>query len=582
MPKPNLPSGKVAAVAEGYGFDWATVDATAGEHNLTLRLVKDVPVNGRVLDLEGKRVVGARLRVLGVEAYPGEDLTRMLEETRLRGGSGSRVKQWEGPLPGQASVLTVAADGRFHLAGLGRERSMRLIVEGPAIEYTVITVMTRAGQAVEGPKMPEGSRRAKVYPAAFEHLAEPSRPIRGVLRDKATDKPVAGVILWSYLTTHRAQTDREGRYELLGHPKASNYTLYVVPPDGRHFGRRVQIGDTPGLGALTADIALPSGITAQGRVRDKETGKPVAGVRVAYYPLFPNPHLVHQEEYPTFPDALSSVQTGPDGSFTLTVLPGPGVLAAAGQPLSSYRPALVTRKEVEDCLKEQPERANSEQCLAVHFTGLPFTAGQPALLTQRWYHALALINADEQDRTLERDLLFLPSLTCKGTVVGPDGKPFTDVTVIGLDGEHSATTLKSATFTVCNVHPGRIRQLVFYYKDKNLGRYLEVRGEDTEPLRVELQACGSAEGRLVDKGGKAVAGVAVYFCLEGTPPFWPGGIEVKTDSEGRFRAEGLVPGHKYLMTRNLGNVVDTPPQEVIVEPGKKKELGDLVVSVENP
>jgi RNA polymerase sigma factor (sigma-70 family) len=573
-------SPQVMAVAEGLGCDWAA--AGSGDQDLRLHLVKDVPISGRVLDLEGKPGAGAKVRVLGVAAYPGEDLTKMLEETRLQGGSGSAVKQWEGRLPGQASTLTAGPDGRFRLAGFGRERTVRLLVEGDTIEYTAITVMTRAGEAVEGPKMPEGYRRGKVYPAAFDYLAEPSRPIRGVVRDKVTDKPVAGVTLWSYLTTHRTQTDQEGRYELLGHPKSTTYTLYVVPSDGRHFGRRVQIGDTPGFSPLTADIALPSGITARGRALDKGSGKPVAGVRVSYYPLFPNPHVVRQEEYPTFPDALSSALTGPDGSFLVTVLPGPGVLAATARPLSSYRPALVTPREVGDCLKERPDRANSEQCLGVHFTGLPFIAGTPALLSQTSYHALALINPEERDKALDRDLVLLPPLARNGTVVGPDGKPFADVTAIGLDDRHGATTLKSATFTVHNLHPGRARQLVFYHKEKNLGRHLELRGDDAEPLKVELEACGSAEGRLVDKGGKPVAGAVVYFCLQGTPPFWPGGLEVKTDPQGRFRAEGLVPGHKYLMTRNLSNIADSLPREVTVESGKKKELGDLAVPVANP
>jgi protocatechuate 3,4-dioxygenase beta subunit len=571
---------QVMAVAEGHGCDWAQVSSAKGE--LALRLVKDMPVRGRVLDQDGKPVAGATVRVLAVSAYPGEDLTKMLEQTRLNGGSGLAVKHWGGPLPGQAKALTAGADGRFRLAGFGRERLVRLIVEGPAIEYTVITVMTRAGEAVLGPKMPEGFRRAKVHGAAFDYLAAPCRPIRGVVRDKDTGKPVAGVTVWSYLTTHRAQTDKEGRYELLGHPKAPAYTLYAVPPDGHHFGRRAQMADTSGLGPLTFDVDLSSGIPARGRVLDKASGKPVPGVRVSYTALYPNPNLGRQEDYPTSPDPLSSATSGPDGSFVVTVLPGPGVLAAAAQPRAAYRPALVTLKELSEFLKERPDRANSEECLAVHFTGLPFPAGQPSLLSQRLYNALALIKPADKDKGLVRDLVLLPPLTRPGTVVGPDGQPFTDVTAIGLDGEHDEVELKSASFTVRGLHPGRTRQLFFYHKGKNLGRYLELRGERDEPVQVELQPCGSAAGRLVDKGGKAVGGTVVYFCREGTPPFWPGGVEVKTDRDGRFRAGGLVPGQKYTMTRNVSNIADTLPREVIVESGKTKELGDLAVPVENP
>jgi RNA polymerase sigma factor (sigma-70 family) len=576
----------IAALAKGYGFDWAPVSGVEAGRDVTLHLVKDVPIRGRVLDLDGKPVAGAKMRVLEVSAYPGEDLTKMLEETRLSGGSGSAVKNWGGPLPGQAKVLTAGADGRFHLAGFGRERAVWLIIEGPDIEYRPIMVMTRTGDPVLGPKMPEGFRQAKVYGAQFDYLAEPSRLVRGVVRDKDTKKPVPGVTLWSYLTTHRPQTDKEGRFELLGHPKAAAYTLYAVPPDGSHFGRRMQISDTPGFDPLAADIALAAGITVQGRVLDKTSGQPVPGARVSYFALYPNPHLGRQEDYPTSPDPLSSATTGPDGSFVVIVLPGPGVLAAAAPAVGSYRSALVTPKDLQDFFKEPPDRANSTECLAVHFTGLPFVAGQPSLLSQPSYHALALLNPGEKDKGLVRDLELLPPLTRKGTVIDPDGKPLSGVTAIGLEAspflEGWSLTLKSASFTVRGLHPGRTHQLFFYSKEKNLGRYLELRGDQSEPLEIKLEPCGAVTGRLVDKAGKPIGGTVLYICRQGFPPFWPGSFEVKTNADGSFRAEGLVPGQKYGLTRNLSNIADTLPREIVVESGKKKELGDLVVTVDNP
>jgi hypothetical protein len=49
---------------------------------------------------------------------------------------------------------------------------------------------------------------------------------------------------------------------------------------------------------------------------------------------------------------------------------------------------------------------------------------------------------------------------------------------------------------------------------------------------------------------------------------------VKTDKDGRFRFEGLVPGYKYPLGR-----LDLPRilAEVVVEPGKDKDLGDIKV-----
>jgi hypothetical protein len=54
----------VLAAAEGYGFALASLDKPEAATDLTLRLVKDdVPIRGRVLNLEGKPVAGVRVRV---------------------------------------------------------------------------------------------------------------------------------------------------------------------------------------------------------------------------------------------------------------------------------------------------------------------------------------------------------------------------------------------------------------------------------------------------------------------------------------------------------------------------------------
>jgi RNA polymerase sigma factor (sigma-70 family) len=574
---PNHVRRQVMAMADGLGCDWTGIDES--DRELLLRLVKDVPIRGRILDRDGKPVLGARVSVVSVAAYPNEDLTKMLEETRLRGVSGSAAKQWDGPLPGQAKDLTVAADGRFRLSGFGRERAVSLMVEGPAIAHTTIEVMTRAAEPVLGPGMPWGLRRATVYGARFDHLAEPSRPIRGVVRDKASGKPVAGVTLWSYLTRHRPISDGEGRYELLGYPKSAKYTFYAVPPDGRHFQRRIEINDTPGFDPLTTDIALPSGILVRGRVIDKTSGKPVAGVRVSYFLLFPNPNAGRLADYPEY-EGLSSAVSGPDGSFAVTVLPGPGVLAAAAQPLASHRPAFVAPEEAANFLKSPPAQVAltaPPDALAIHGTGALANARSMTIF-QPNYNALVLIKPTQKDKELVRDIELLPALSRQGTIVGPDDKPVTGVAAIGLGSSFDASgwrsPLKSASFTVCGLHPKRTRELFFYHKEKNWGRYLEIRGDRSEALKVKLQPCGSVAGRLIDKDAKPVVGTVVYFCRQGFGAFFPGGFQVKTDRDGRFQAEGLVPGQKYTMTRNISNIADTLP-EIAVESGEKKDLGDI-------
>src|SRR5262249_18898600 len=127
-----------------------------------------------------------------------------------------------------------------------------------------------------------------VYGATFDYVANPSRPVRGVVRDKDTGKPVAGVSVEGWAkggSDCKAVTDREGRYEVLGLAKSPPYTLTVNPTAGPPFRHKAEFLDPPGLDPLTADIVLVQGLTVRGKVTDKATGQPVAGARVDYYPF---------------------------------------------------------------------------------------------------------------------------------------------------------------------------------------------------------------------------------------------------------------------------------------------------------
>jgi hypothetical protein len=58
----------VVAVADGYGPDWAQIRDSEKRANLSLKLVEDLPLNGRLLDQNRKPVAEARIRVLQVSS----------------------------------------------------------------------------------------------------------------------------------------------------------------------------------------------------------------------------------------------------------------------------------------------------------------------------------------------------------------------------------------------------------------------------------------------------------------------------------------------------------------------------------
>jgi hypothetical protein len=190
-----------------------------------------------------------------------------------------------------------------------------------------------------------------------------------------------------------------------------------------------------------------------------------------------------------------------------------------------------------------------------------------------------LLEPGEKEEALERDVALEKPQERKGRVIDPDGRPLTGVRVCGL-ARHEVETLEGDEFTVRGINPRGNRSLVFYHKDKNLGFYLkDLRGEAPGPLTVKLQPCGSVSGRVIDQDGLPVAGLRPYIVGRGLGYLSDaGGLgqRVTTDKDGRFRAEGLVPGQEYWVYE-----WDDSPSfprvfaPVVVEPGKHKDIGDI-------
>ena len=535
------PKYQVLAVAKGDGCAWATADTKAAG-DLTLRLVEDVPVFGRILDADGRPVVGAKLTVVGVVAAKG-DSARWFAWMVRKGHYGFATgRGWVGPLPGQPTVLTTGADGKFRLAGVGRDRAVGFRLEGPGI--------ATAELGSEG--------------ASFEYQAAVSRPISGVVRDKETGKPLAGVSIEGRdadppgTPLCKAVTDREGRYTLLGLPKSRSYWLGVRPADGLHFGREVHSDDTGGLEALTCDIELVQGdVTVRGKVTDQATGRPVAGALVVYKPLAPNLNVNNKLAGVWSPS--SETRTGPDGSYALTAFPGPGVICVRGPNPDRYMPACVTAMEIKDFFKTPLEQPQWGGVWAVggQARGLPPEVSD--------HNAKVLLEPGEKEERLVRDVALERAVERKGRVVGPDGQPLAGVAVLS-SREPPTKTSEGGEFTLRRINPKGGVYVQFHHKEKNLGFILkELPDEKAGPPIVKLQPCGSVSGRLVDQNGQPVAGVR--FVLQGVG-------DLTTDKEGRFRAEGLVPGlecHVFHPKKALGLA------SVVVEPGKDKDLGDIKI-----
>jgi RNA polymerase sigma factor (sigma-70 family) len=612
----------VAATAEGFGPDIRPIGTADRDGHLDLHLVKDdVPIEGRILDLEGRPVAGATVRVARLNAVADENLDLFLKAWKkgpeeamgiapalpvMMGPKGGAAKESARPQwrklssPEQWGFLnpvTTDKDGKFRLTGVGRERFVELAISGETIQSAQVKVVTRQGIDVKDLSKPDPEYFKQngpfvkpiflpfppLYGSTFEHLVGPTKPLVGVVRDKATGKPLAGVRILGRVGSRNINeirdietvSDEKGQYKLTGLAKAERYPIGAVAKERTaYLPQARELNDTEGLKPLQADFDLVRGVTVQGRLIDQATGKPASGT-VSYALLPANPHFVDEGRVggPVGEAVLQRQTVGERGDFQLTVFPGAGVLSAQADD-GRYLPIVVA--------PEDQKKGVSVGGLGVN--GATFVHG----------HAYRVIDAAEGVEPLKIDLELLTGRTLTGTVVGPDGQPLAGaVGILAPEitfGFRSASpTLRlekdSAKFTVDNMDPRQPPLLIFRHPEKNLAGQLEVRGGEKEPLTARLQPGGKLTGRLLDAAGQPLADARIDLRL--SPKAGPAPqrhaflARVKTDMEGRFTMEAILPETELLLLvgvadkdNELGRTIHSV-NDLTWKAGEAKDLGDV-------
>jgi RNA polymerase sigma factor (sigma-70 family) len=557
----------VSAAAPNLGVGWVGLDAGDKRTDLTLKLVADdVPVTGQVVGLEGKPVAGATLRVLQVMASPKEDLGPWLkaakDRTAPQRGRSLAIDQEYLPsyTTAPSAVATTDAAGRFRLTGIGRERLTIVRLEGPTIASEYLHIRTRPGEAIQVGELeadPEyGTPRIDVtyYGSSFRHVAAPTRPVVGVVRDKDTKKPLAGVTVRSEKLAHNpvhgihiteTVTDAQGRYRLSGLPKGAGNKIGIVPPrDLPYVAPVLEVPDNFGPDAVTVDVELKRAVWIEGKLTDKATGKPLPGYHLMYLVTNRNPKTGDYAGF--FGGMNSSVTTNEDGSYRIIGLPGPGVITVFQNHKEDY--LYGAEREDEDGLKED-------------FGYVP----------QSNFAAFVRIDPAKGSESVRRDIALVRGWTFTGKLLGPDDRPLVGAVMGG-----SSEVMKTAEFTVRRFNPLRPRPVFFRHPGKGLVGVAQPPKEDGGSVTVRMGPGAAVTGRIVDAGGEPRAGVEIWvsFHPKGEPHWQEQGLqrdEIKTDREGRFRIEALLPGLDYEL------VVDHRAVRFGrgLEAGKTKDLGDL-------
>lgn len=534
----------IVAAAPGYGPARVMVRDVDAKAGLSLHLREEVPIEGRVRDLEGRPVEGAEVRAIGPYM----------------------VGSWSCLL----DTVTTDKEGRFRLTGVGRDVEMELRVSAASIETQWIKVKTPA----KGPI------------ATVEVLAAPTKPVEGTIRGRDSGKPLAGVevlavpigfdIFFDHLHTLRTVTDERGHYRLVGLPKTGLYKLTVVPPAEQGYVIAVkQAADSEGLKPIRLDFDLRRGVIVRLRLIDKETGRPVRG-DARYSPLIDNPHWIEACK-PDDPNRLPPRilnyyhETERDNFIQFVVYPGPGVIYAHAGWWGLY---LTARLDPED-------EKNG------HFPGLKNDPINGFLPLFSGYHR---IDPKPTDRLLEFDIVLDPGRTLTGTLVDPAAQPVRGATGWGLqlghDPQRGRVTvrggeqiLETAKFTATGIERDRPCTLSFVHRGRKLIGQITVQPQDKGPLTVRLQPWGVLTGRLVDAEGKPVADVKAHLKYpdsrdSGTKP--PDQV-FAADRDGRFRVEGLLPDRNHELILEHGTKKGVTLKKLKTLAGEKKDLGNIIV-----
>jgi RNA polymerase sigma factor (sigma-70 family) len=561
----------VVAAASGYFPGWAE-----GNENVTVRLAQgDVALKGRVTNLEGRPVAGATVRATAVHAPAAGTLDPWL--AALRGRRKDSLMPREGMhfgtgvpadvLPGVTLTARTDADGRFVLAGYGKDRMMRVVVEGPGIATRWVSFVTRdVGTGVIGV-----SASGQPYLGAAGTLAvPPTRLITGVVRDRLTKKPLAGVTMQSYLMAGsdfinmqvKTTTDASGRFTLSGMPKGRGNVILAVPDGAQsHLGASAEVPDPAGFAAVTVDFALGRGIPIEGIIRD-QAGKPVPLAWVLYCPDRSNTEAVLKGS--RFPGHLAGMRspTGPDGRFRVTGLPGKGFLVVEMEG-RRYLAACDRVKEgtmAVTVLNTLPYRVRTDSC-----------------------NAACAIDVPKASKVFRRDLSVETGLGVIVSVVGPDGKP-----VAGAESfaARARDTWKGETLPGQHrleaLNPRRLRTILFRHSASGLVGKLNLSADFTgDRCVVSLRPGVNLAGRVLDDEGKPRAGARVTLRFmsahqDDSAESWAvltGPKEpITTDAAGRFRIAGLPPGLAYEMTVDGRYMAQF---RLDAKAAGTKELGDL-------
>ena len=556
---------------------------TLGDDNAIRLVPDDLPIEGRVVTLDGQPVAGANISLKELWRNESESLAQW-EKAALSPKAdyyslrSAVSKLSNGPqLPSLIPTATTDANGTFVVRGIGRQRVVELIVSGPDIEATIVKARTGDGDTVTVPHQfgspaSPSPRNETYYPRTFTHVAPPSRPVRGTLTENGTGQPIANVRVSAgsrtmfssfgkqFITTQSAPT---GEYEVQGLALRGD-RLYFVPRRGSRYlpqGLRPNFAD--GEGAAKLDVQFKPMPLIRGRITDDRTGKPIVA-SVQYFAESANDVLAGQ---PGFKRCGShEVITDEEGRYVIAAMPGRGFLAVMAADHTKYKRAGTPVPGAFSSSADAPGMLRTYPSI---------------LLVSNFHHVEAVEiepteNVSKSDQTI--DIPLGSGVDFEGDVVDADGKPVTDFVYAGsADTAGWRPAKKNGKLLVQGYYEGRPREILVFHKATNSTARIALRGKPPKKLTIQLEPAATIRGRLLDEQGlplrnKKIRGDGVVQNHFGDPSYaWA------TDDEGRFEVPGILPGRPYTLSVASAKGLTEFVNDVSVAKPNVKDLGEITV-----
>jgi hypothetical protein len=571
------------------GIGWLGCDAIKVGEEVALQLVADEPLEGRIVDLEGKPAAGLEVKAIWIATNAKSDLTSWLEA--LKSGIPSFGSQGFDPpdrgLPLEFAdqwTTTSDADGRFRITGLGHDRHATIIISGNsrAAVAKLIAITRPIGPINVDLTNAGGPRRSDIfYGSRFQYAVEPSQPIEGVVRDAKTGQPLKGIqvvsemfagkrniaVFGEYPYPVRSVSDENGHYRLDGMPRGEGNRILAMPADGQpYFMRSFDVPTAPGFEPVKFDLGLRRGVLIEGRVSDRATGKPIVGAQMVFTPWPDNPNIKEMEEFRAggMHSPEDAHETNREGRFNLVGVSGRGLVEVVRLP----RPFVYGQGQRE--IADLPSR---REFMNVADLNAPF-AGYPAAIKET--------RIGDQDERIRADLELDPGKRLTLDLVDPDGKPLKGVVADGLWPKPQSVSQNDVgpAVEVLALRSDEARLVLLYQKERNLGKAIRICWNDAGlgPVTVKLEPCATLKARLFDNNGDPVRGGSLRFDAD------PGDFgltlpEGATDRDGRLNYRRLLPGGKYNVScdcRQTG--FQTVVKDLSVSPGEIIDLGEFDVT----